>query len=93
VGIRVALGATRARIVAGILRDAMIPLCVGLAVSIAAALVLTRVLASVLYEVSATDPLTFAASALVILTIGAAACLRPAWKASTRDPLESLKVD
>lgn len=93
VGIRVALGATPRRVVAVILREAMIPVCAGLAISLIAALALARLLASLLYEISGTDPLTYFAAAALILAIGAAASARPAWKAAVGDPLKALRSD
>ena len=93
VGIRVALGASPRAVMALILRDALIPLAAGLAVSMAAALMLTRLLASLLYEVGATDPMTFAGAAAVVVAIGAAASARPAWHAATGDPLLALRSE
>jgi putative ABC transport system permease protein len=67
VGIRVALGATPADVVAVVLRDAMMPLAVGLAISIAAALLLSRWLSGLLYEIGASDPVTYIAAAAILL--------------------------
>ena len=93
VGIRVALGATPIEVVAVILRGAMMPLTFGLGLSIAAALLLSRLLTSLLYEVSASDPLTYLSAGALLLAIGAAASARPAWRAATRDPLRTLRAD
>jgi putative ABC transport system permease protein len=93
VGIRVALGASPLRVVAVILRDVMLPLCVGLIVSLAAGLLLSRLLASLLYEISTTDPLTYLAALALVLAIGTAASARPAWKAAVSDPLTSLRAE
>jgi putative ABC transport system permease protein len=93
VAIRVALGASPRRVVTVILRDAMLPLCAGLAVSLIAGLLLARLLASLLYEISSTDPITYVAAAALVLTIGAAASARPAWKAAAGDPLTALRAD
>jgi putative ABC transport system permease protein len=76
VGIRVALGATPRNVVAVILRGAMVPLCVGLAVSVVAALLLSRLMASVLYEIRGTDPVTYVSAGVLLLVIGAAASAR-----------------
>jgi putative ABC transport system permease protein len=93
VGIRVALGATPKEVVAVVLRGAMIPLLFGLGLSIVAALLLSRVLTNLLYEISGSDPLTYFCAAAVLLVIGAAASARPAWHAATRDPLPALRAD
>jgi putative ABC transport system permease protein len=93
IGIRVALGATPQEVVAVILRGAMIPLAAGLAVSLVAALLLSRLLSSLLYEIGSTDPLTYVIAGALLLSIGAVASARPAWKAATADPLHALRVE
>ena len=76
-----------------ILRSALIPLAAGLAVSVAAALLLSRLLGSLLYEISGTDPVTYFGAGMLLLGIGAAASILPAWRASTRDPLHALRTE
>jgi putative ABC transport system permease protein len=93
VGIRVALGASPRRVVMAVLRDAMAPLCAGLAISMIAALLLTRVLASVLYEISGADPITYLGASALLLAIGIAASIRPAWRAAIADPLVALRTE
>lgn len=93
VGIRVALGASPRGIVRLIVRDAMVPLGVGLAGGLAAGLMLARLLASVLYEVAPNDPVSFAAAAAVVLAIGAAASAWPAWRAATADAVQALRME
>jgi ABC-type antimicrobial peptide transport system permease subunit len=93
VGIRVALGACPLNVVAFIMRDAMIPLAIGLTVSLVAAVLLSRLLTSVLYEISSTDPLTYLGAGTLLLGIGAAASILPAWRAATRDPLQALRTE
>jgi putative ABC transport system permease protein len=93
VGIRVAMGATPRDIIGVILRGAMIPLTTGLAVSLVAALLLSRLLTSVLYEISGTDPLAYVGAAALLLAIGAVASARPAWKAATVDPMHTLRAE
>jgi putative ABC transport system permease protein len=92
-GIRVALGATRGEVLAVILRRAMLPLVCGLAVSVAAALLLSRLLTNLLYGVSSSDPLTYVSAGALLLVVGAAASARPAWQAATRDPLPTLRAE
>ncbi len=93
VGIRVAMGATPRDIIGVILRGTMIPLAAGLAISLVAALLLSRLLTSVLYEISGTDPLSYVGAASLLLAIGAVASFRPAWKAAIVDPMHTLRAE
>ncbi|HEY1946255.1 MAG TPA: ABC transporter permease [Bryobacteraceae bacterium] len=92
-GIRVALGATANDILAVILRGAMIPLVFGVGLSVVAALLLSRLLTNLLYGISGSDPLTYLGAGTLLLVIGAAASARPAWRAATRDPLQTLRAE
>ena len=93
VGIRVALGARPRHVAAVLMRDAMMPLAAGLAVSLVAAILLNRLLTSILYEIRGTDPVTYLGAGMLLLGIGAAASVLPAWRAATRDPLEALRTE
>jgi len=93
VGIRVALGAGAGHVVGIILRGAMIPVTIGLALSVAVALPLSRLLTHLLYETSSSDTLTYASASGLLLLIGAAASAYPAWRAATRDPLPTLRAE
>ena len=93
VGIRVALGATPANVVALILRDAIFPLAIGLGVSLIAALLLARLLTGLLYETGAGDPAAYLAAAAALLLVGAAAGARPAITAASADPVRSLRME
>ena len=93
IGIRVALGAGPRMVAGVILRDALIPVCAGLALSAVTALALHRLLASLLYGISGTDPFTYVASGAVLLAVGVLASAGPAWKAATADPLKALRSE
>lgn len=93
VGIRVALGAGASHVVGVILRGAMIPVTIGLALSVLAALPLSRLLSNLLYGISSSDPLTYFGAGCLLLVTGAAASAYPAWRAATRDPLPTLRAE
>src|SRR5438552_4383299 len=93
IGIRLAMGATPRDVMGVVLRGAMTPLLAGLAVSFAAALMVNRLLASILYEISGTDPVAYVSAAALLLAIGALASARPAWKAATVDPMQTLRAE
>jgi len=93
VGIRVAVGATRCDVISAIMRGAMIPLAAGLGVSFVAALLLSHLLASLLYEISSTDPVAYLGAGAVLLIIGAIASARPAWRAAVADPMRTLRAE
>jgi hypothetical protein len=90
-GIRLALGAGRPDLMRLILAQGLKLAAVGVAVGLALAYGLTRVLASLLYGVKASDPLTFAAVGLILTVIAVAASYLPARRASGIEPVEALR--
>ena len=90
-GIRLALGASPGGILWLVIREGMKPVAFGLVIGLAAALALNRVAQSLLFGVSATDPLTFAANALLFLGVGLLACWLPARRAAKVDPMVALR--
>ncbi|HEY9142368.1 MAG TPA: ABC transporter permease [Bryobacteraceae bacterium] len=90
-GIRAALGAQAGDLYGLILWQGMTPVAVGLLAAAAAAAAFGRVLSSLLYEVDGRDPLTIALVAAVLGLVSLAACLIPARRASSLDPLEALR--
>jgi ABC-type antimicrobial peptide transport system permease subunit len=91
IGIRQAVGAGRADILRLVLGQGLRLSGAGIAIGLAASLALTRLMANMLYHVSATDPATFAVIAAIFLLVALAATLIPAWRAARVDPLEALR--
>jgi ABC-type antimicrobial peptide transport system permease subunit len=92
IGVRMALGAGRGEVLGMVLRDGLRLVAFGLALGITAAILLTRLMTGLLFQVEATDPITFAAMTLILVLIAAAACLIPARRASTVDPMIALRA-
>ena len=93
IGIRKALGAQTNDVLGLVIRQGMALVVVGLVVGLALALALTRLLAGQLYGVSATDPATFAAIALLLATVALVACWIPARRATKVDPMVALRCE
>ncbi len=92
-GIRMALGAERSSIVGMVVRQGLWLASIGVAIGIAGAIALTRLLATLLYATSPTDLITFLAVSLLFLSVGAAACFVPARQVTSIDPLSALRED
>ncbi len=90
-GIRRAIGAQAGDIRALVVRQALIPVAVGIAAGIPVALALSRVWKGLLYETNAADPLTLAAAALLLAVVASAAGLVPARRAARVDPMEAMR--
>ncbi|SPE21654.1 conserved membrane hypothetical protein [Candidatus Sulfotelmatomonas gaucii] len=93
IGIRMAFGAERRNIVQLMLRQGLALAGIGACVGLVASLLTTRFLASVLYGVKPTDPLSFAASAIFVVLVALAACWIPARRAASVDPMQALRVE
>jgi predicted permease len=92
-GIRLALGAHRRDVLLLVLSQGMKMTLGGVMLGLLVALGLTRLLAQMLYGVSATDPLTFAGIALLLVAVALAACFVPAWRATQVEPLVALRCE
>ena len=92
-GVRMALGAQRRDIFSLVLKQGIILALIGVAIGLAGAIGLSKALASVLYGVSATDPVTFISVAVIMLAVALVACFFPARKATKVDPLTAMRYE
>jgi putative ABC transport system permease protein len=92
-GVRVALGATPENLLAMILREGLTLAAAGIAPGICLSAVCTRAVSSMLFKVSAFDPLTFASVALVLVAVAATASYLPAKRAASADTMEALRAE
>ena len=93
IGIRMALGATRVRILTMMMRHALTLILVGLAAGLIGALMLRKVISSLLFATPGADPVTFAAVACLLTLVGAIACLIPSLSATGIDPTLTLRKE
>ena len=92
-GVRMALGAQRRTLVAMVIRHGMVLAAAGLAVGLPSAWLLSRVLSSLLFEISPRDPITFATVAAVLSVVALVACAIPAWRVTRVDPISVLRME
>ncbi len=90
-GIRLALGAQPGALRRAVMRQGMLLTAAGVLVGVAGALALTRTIKSLLFEVSATDPMVFTAIPLLLVIVSLVACYTPARRATKVDPLVALR--
>jgi predicted permease len=92
-GLRMALGARQSDVLALVLRQGMTLVLTGVVIGVVCALGITRVMASQLYSVRPTDPVTFISVALLLAVIALVATLLPAWRATMVDPTVALREE
>jgi putative ABC transport system permease protein len=92
-GVRRALGAQASHVARLILGDALRLGAVGVGIGLVVAFFATRVMAKLLYDVSATDPLTFAATAMILLAVSVLAALAPALRAARVNPTDAIRAE
>jgi ABC-type lipoprotein release transport system permease subunit len=93
IGLRLALGATRANVVLLMLRPAMVTIAVGVATGLVASLLLTRVLSSLVFGVGLHDPVTYVVATMMLTLAAAVAVLVPAYRVSHVDPVTALRAE
>ena len=93
IGVRMALGARAVHVVLLVQRRALVLIAAGLGIGLVSAAALSRTMSSVLFELSAGDPATFAAVTVILATVALAAGCFPARRAARVDPLVALRCD
>jgi ABC-type antimicrobial peptide transport system permease subunit len=93
IGVRMALGAGRGDVLRAFLRDGARMTVIGIVIGGIAALALTRLMSSILFEVKPTDPLTFGGVAVLLSMIALLACYIPARRAASVDPMQALRSE
>jgi ABC-type antimicrobial peptide transport system permease subunit len=93
IGIRMALGASSGQVLKLVIWRALILVTIGLVLGLGGAFALTRLISSVLWDVKATDPLTFASVSLLLVLVALCACLIPTRRAVAVDPTIALRYE
>jgi ABC-type antimicrobial peptide transport system permease subunit len=93
IGIRMAVGATRTRVLGTVLTGAVVEVAAGVLIGVPAAVAAARLLESTLFGVSTADPLVLGGGVVILGMAAAVAALLPARRAATMDPVRALRVD
>ena len=91
-GVRMALGATVRDLLRLVISRGLRLTIAGIAIGLAAALLLTRLMGDLLFQVSPRDPIAFGAALIILLGVALVACLLPAWRATRIDPVRALRI-
>lgn len=92
-GVRIALGATGKNLIALILAHGLTLVGIGLGLGVGSALVVTRLVRQLLFEIEPTDPATFVTMACFLIVVTLLACLVPAWRVTRVDPATALHTE
>jgi len=93
IGLRVALGAQKHDVLRLIVRQGMMPVLIGVAIGLASTVALTRLMSTLLFGVSATDPVTLGLITLLLAAVALLACYLPARRATKVDPMIALRYE
>jgi len=93
IGVRSALGATRRSIVSLVVRQGLTLVLLGIAIGVGGAMAATRGLASLMFDVSRLDPVTYFAVGTLLVSVSLLACWLPAWRAARVDPVITLRAE
>jgi putative ABC transport system permease protein len=93
IGVRIALGASRGTVLVEVLWHGMKLVLLGIAAGLVLSLWLTRVMSHLLYQLSPSDPLTFAGVIVAVVMLGGLACVIPAYRATRVDPMLALRAE
>jgi putative ABC transport system permease protein len=93
IGVRIALGAERSRVLTAVLMGGLRPVALGLAIGLVAAALAARVIRSFLFGIGSVDPIAFGAAAGVLVVAAALACYVPARRAAGVDPVTALRFE
>jgi ABC-type antimicrobial peptide transport system permease subunit len=91
IGVRMALGAQRSNVLGLVVRETLVVTLIGTAVGLAASIAATQVLQSMLFGLTARDPITLLGSAAILLSVATLAAAIPAWRATRVDPISALR--
>jgi putative ABC transport system permease protein len=93
IGVRMALGATRSHILQAVLKESLSWMVAGVVIGVPLSLAIARLLSSMLFDISAADPVTIAEASLLMIGVGALAAFLPALQASRVDPMVALRCE